>query len=199
MTRDQHLAFCKICVHRKNDFERGIVCGLTNDLADFENDCPSFERDENITTRSFGSMHSDQPQLATASAGKRFINYLVDYLFILGLASLVGVVVALILSYVAPEKLTFFDQDNKLLDYLFGGIVLCAYYIFFEGLTGRSIGKFFTKTKVVTENGEKPTFAMIVTRSLCRLIPFEVFSFLGKNAIGWHDTLSNTRVVEIED
>ncbi|MEX0363593.1 MAG: RDD family protein [Allomuricauda sp.] len=199
MTRHQQLAFCKICTHRKNDFERGILCGITNELADFESECPSFEKDENLSPRSFGSMYSDEVHLPTAGAGKRFINYLIDYLFIVGLGALVGGAIGLVLNYVAPEKLYLLDQNNKLVDYAFGAVLLLVYYTFFEGFTGRSIGKFFTKTKVVLENGEKPTFNDILVRSFCRIIPFEAFSFLGKDAIGWHDTISKTRVVEMQD
>ncbi|MCL6268025.1 RDD family protein [Flagellimonas myxillae] len=199
MNRQQQLTFCKICTHRKNDFERGIVCGLTNELADFEFECPSYEKDPNLSARSFGSMHSQGTHLHTASGTKRFINYLIDYLFIIGLGALVGGVLGLVLNHFAPDKLYLLLDDNKMKDYALGAILLFVYYVFFEGFTGRTIGKFFTKTKVVMENGDKPTFTDIVIRSLCRMIPFEAFSFLGKDAIGWHDTLSKTRVVEMED
>lgn len=198
MTREQHLTFCKICVNRKNDFEKGILCGLTNQIANFEVECPSFSKDEAITHRSFGSMYSDQLILSTASMGKRFINYFVDYLFVMALGAIVGGAIGLVLGYFAPEHLDLLTEDNRLLEYVFGAIVLIMYYIFFEGFTGRSIGKYFTKTKVVNEQGEKPSFSQIVIRTLCRLIPFEAFSFLGEKAIGWHDTISKTRVVEME-
>lgn len=198
MTREQHLAFCKICVNRKNDLEKGILCGLTDKIADFEVECSSFSKDETITHRSFGSMHSNEMILPTASMGKRFINYLIDYLFVMALGAIVGGAIGLVLGYFAPEHLSFFDGENKLLEYVLGAIVLIIYYIFFEGFTGRSIGKYFTKTKVVTEQGKKPLFSQIAIRTLCRLIPFEAFSFLGERAIGWHDSISKTRVVEIE-
>ena len=85
-----------------------------------------------------------------------------------------------------------------LLEYFIGFVLGTIYYSIFEGLTGRSVGKLITKTKVVNEEGEKASFDSIIRRSLCRYIPFEALSFLGSDAIGWHDTLSKTRVVEIE-
>ena len=51
---------------------------------------------------------------------------------------------------------------------------------------------------VVLEDGTKPTTSDIVIRSLCRFIPFEAFSFLGDEGRGWHDSLSDTYVVDVE-
>ena len=68
-----------------------------------------------------------------------------------------------------------------------------GYYCFFEGIWGRTPGKFLIGTKVVDEEGDPPSFGQIVGRSACRLIPFEPFSFFG--ARGWHDSISHTYVV----
>ena len=45
MTREQHLKFCEICVNRRLDLQRGLVCKLTDDLADFEENCPDYQND----------------------------------------------------------------------------------------------------------------------------------------------------------
>jgi uncharacterized RDD family membrane protein YckC len=45
-------------------------------------------------------------------------------------------------------------------------------------------------------DGTKPTFQKIVIRSLVRIIPFEAFSLLSPNPRGWHDTLSDTIVID---
>ena len=45
MTRSEHLAFCGICKKRSFDNMKGIVCGLTQDYATFEESCPDFELD----------------------------------------------------------------------------------------------------------------------------------------------------------
>ena len=49
---------------------------------------------------------------------------------------------------------------------------------------------------MVDINGEKPGTQEILIRSLCRLIPFDAFSFLGAPDKGWHDSISKTYVVK---
>ncbi|MFT6808347.1 MAG: hypothetical protein ACJA01_001571 [Saprospiraceae bacterium] len=39
-------------------------------------------------------------------------------------------------------------------------------------------------------------FSTVFKRSLCRLIPFEIFSFLGEPLMDWHDKISGTKVIE---
>jgi uncharacterized RDD family membrane protein YckC len=61
----------------------------------------------------------------------------------------------------------------------------------------KTLGKFITKTKVVTKGGEKPELSDIIRRTLCRLIPFDKISYLfTKNGI--HDRLSETIVIKDE-
>ena len=43
MTREEHLKFCKICTNKRLDPNKGIVCKLTDAIADFEVECSSFE------------------------------------------------------------------------------------------------------------------------------------------------------------
>lgn len=61
---------------------------------------------------------------------------------------------------------------------------------------GQSVGKFITKTKVVSENGHIPTYKTLAIRNMLRLVPFDQFSFFGD--LGWYDKWSNTRVVDIK-
>jgi hypothetical protein len=63
-------------------------------------------------------------------------------------------------------------------------------------LSFKKLGKFITKTKVVTL-GEKPSINDIMRRTFCRLIPFDRLSFLFMEN-GIHDGLSNTRVIKVE-
>ncbi|HQO50186.1 MAG TPA: rhomboid family intramembrane serine protease [Bacteroidales bacterium] len=46
MNRDKQLVYCGRCTQQKFDFEKGIICSLTNERADFEEECPQYERDE---------------------------------------------------------------------------------------------------------------------------------------------------------
>lgn len=72
-------------------------------------------------------------------------------------------------------------------------VLYFLYYILFEFLFGISPAKILTGSRVVSFDDSKLSFGQIMIRTLCRRIPFEVFSFFG--AEGWHDKLSKTRVV----
>ena len=48
MTRDQHLEFCKRCTHRKFDAEHGLICSITQRIADFDPTCENFTVDETV-------------------------------------------------------------------------------------------------------------------------------------------------------
>jgi len=45
MNRADHLTFCKVCNHRKEHFNKGLICALTNNIADFDGYCPTFDLD----------------------------------------------------------------------------------------------------------------------------------------------------------
>ena len=45
MTREEHLSYCKICLNRKLDLKQGLICNLTEKLADFEETCQEFKED----------------------------------------------------------------------------------------------------------------------------------------------------------
>ncbi|OIQ19411.1 MAG: hypothetical protein BM549_10735 [Lacinutrix sp. MedPE-SW] len=92
----------------------------------------------------------------------------------------------LLKNYIARENLNYFMIA---LYYL--------YYLIFEYTTGQTIGKIITKTKVVNiDNDLKPSFSTILLRTLCRLIPFEIISYLF-SVNGLHDRLSKTTLKNI--
>ncbi|MFD2915110.1 RDD family protein [Psychroserpens luteus] len=134
-----------------------------------------------------------------ASKGIRFANFIMDYIaqVVIGIAIvvLIGLISELTGSYGLYELVI--ESEGRLSDYIFGAIILIIYYLTIETLTARSLGKYITKTKVVLYDGSKPTFNEILVRSLCRIIPFEQFSFLGEEGKGWHDSISKTYVVDI--
>lgn len=120
-------------------------------------------------------------QLATR--GQRFATVLLDYVGSILFGLVVGVVIGLL------------GIDLEALpDQIFGIVLMLAYYITFEGIWGRTLGKLLMGTRVVNHDGGVPSFGQILKRSLCRFIPFEPFSFLASE-VGWHDSISRTRVV----
>ncbi|MCK6544835.1 RDD family protein [Myxococcota bacterium] len=122
-----------------------------------------------------------------ASRGQRFVNFVVDY-FGTGLVSvLFGALYAVIWR---PTESGF------VMNYVVGALAGLFYYFPLEALTGRTLGKLLTGTRVVDEHGQRPTMGAVFIRSLCRYVPFEPFSFLNDDR-GWHDEWSHTRVVRL--
>jgi len=134
-----------------------------------------------------------------ATKGTRFANLIIDYIMQIVLGAIIGIVIGIASELTGSYGLyeIIIESESTLSDYIFGAIILLIYFNVIETLTGRSIGKYITKTKVVLYDGSKPTFNEILVRSLCRLIPFEQFSFLGDDGKGWHDSISKTYVVDI--
>ena len=197
MTRTEHLKFCSICINQKDGMRKGIICGLTNQIANFEDLCNSFAEDSKIIEQLKLKEIESEVIDKMASQGKRFLNYLLDMAFIMIFIFIFTLILGIGLAVVAPSTVSNIGEDNELLVYLISFIAIIIYYTSLEAFTGRSIAKYITKTKVVTKLGEKPSIKMIFIRSLCRLIPFEAFSCLFNDGSGWHDSISDTKVINI--
>ena len=134
-----------------------------------------------------------------ASQGQRFGNYFIDLVFQYVLIFLISIIVIIISELFDSDSFVIWIENiGGFEEYIFGIIVMVFYYVIAESYFSRTIGKLITKTVVVDINGEKPESATILKRTLCRLIPFNHFSFFGGNARGWHDSISNTYVVSKE-
>ncbi|MGB3607857.1 MAG: RDD family protein [Psychroserpens sp.] len=136
-----------------------------------------------------------------ASKGLRLLNFVIDYITVYLLSMAIGVVIGVVSELTGSYALYEFMvlEEHFFATYLIGICIWLLYYTPIETLTkGRTLGKYITKTKVVLYDGSQPTFHEVLVRSLCRLIPFEAFSFLGETGKGWHDSLSKTYVVNIE-
>lgn len=71
-----------------------------------------------------------------------------------------------------------------------------AYYATAELLFQRTLGKTLMHTLVVTADDNRPSSGRLLLRTLCRFLPLEPLSLLfSRRALGWHDTLSGTKVV----
>jgi uncharacterized RDD family membrane protein YckC len=130
-----------------------------------------------------------------AVKSKRFGNFVIDLIF--------RYVIIIILSFIAvvidPEGFSLWlESVTTLEDIMYSLLLLIVYFIVTESIFQRTVGKLITGTMVVMGDGSKPSFGTIVLRTLCRLIPFEAFSFIGDDAYGWHDSFSNTYVVDIK-
>jgi hypothetical protein len=52
MTREERLEYCKVCTNRSFDPKHGIICGLTNKVADFDCECPEYNPDNDAIASS---------------------------------------------------------------------------------------------------------------------------------------------------
>ena len=176
--------YCERCQHSESNLKEGIICGLTKAKPNFDDTCKDFILDEKRAQ----VVEKQKSTIYPASGGKRFANYLLDIIFFYIFAFIFGIILAFI-------GLGDLIEDAN--DLLLGIIIVLLYYVPLESIFGRTIAKFITRTKVVTVSGDKPSFGNILGRTLCRFIPFEAFSFLGGEAVGWHDSISKTRVIDV--
>ncbi|HMF42775.1 MAG TPA: RDD family protein [Polyangia bacterium] len=134
-------------------------------------------------------MLGDAPDndLPDASLGLRFANFVID-----------GIIERVLFAVVGVAALRAMNPEGwgLMVGVLFALLFFVGYYVILEAAFGWTIGKLITGTRVVDDDGNKPAVLRVLGRTLARLIPFEVFSFLFANA-GWHDSLSGTRVVKV--
>ncbi len=189
MDRKAHLMFCKKCSKRNFSREKGIVCSLTGEQADFDGYCSDFDEDtvEADKMKKYGA--SGYLNNGSVGGWVRFANFIVDRIVHVG-------IVFVIAFFLAAANVDFIYNLNKIEEILFEWSIYVVYYILFEYNFQTTLGKLITGTVVVDLEGNKPTLKAIVGRSFSRIVPFDAFSFLGAETLGWHDTWSNTRVVK---
>ncbi|WP_217789611.1 RDD family protein [Pinibacter aurantiacus] len=114
------------------------------------------------------------------SNGHRLIHHILD----------LAIVIFVVGSY-APMLQEFLPTNGSLV--IAGLCATFVYYFLMEAIFKVTFGKIVTDSVVVNEKGEKATTARVLVRTICRFIPFDVFSFVGEE--GWHDSLSGTSVI----
>jgi len=119
---------------------------------------------------------------------RRFLNLILDYAGLYVFAYVFGHILAITGLYFMLEYV---------IGWFLGIIISLLYYVIFESIWSKTPAKFITRTKVITEYGEKPGLKTIFIRTLVRFVPFETFSFLSpERPRGWHDRWSKTIVID---
>lgn len=126
--------------------------------------------------------------LVIAGREKRFVNYLADSFIIVLVA---GPVLSVLLNIGNGGIYSHDSNPDILLQTAIGTFV---YYTLYETCFHSTPGKYLSGTRVIHQAGRGAGILQTIGRSLCRLIPFDHFSFLGNR--GWHDSISKTEVVE---
>lgn len=131
-----------------------------------------------------------------AGIGKRVLGAIIDIVVLM----VVSVVFAM--NFGGAEGISFSVTGIPAV-VLFALIFL--YFIIMEAATGRTIGKYILKTKVVNETGEKLSWGQSVARNLMRIVDGFAFYLVGfvvvlasqnKQRIG--DMISRTYVIDVK-
>lgn len=145
----------------------------------------------------------NQRNYEPASNSKRFANYLIDSFGYLVFTLMLGIAYGAYYFMTGSNSLFLLEDESitsTILEWGISMVLIAFYYILNEYFfNGKTLGKWITKTRAVTMDNRKMDFWTIVKRSFARLIPFEQFSFLDEKPYGWHDSLSNTKVIEDKD
>lgn len=129
-----------------------------------------------------------------ASAGKRFLNYLIDIITFYIICFILALLFAL---EIYNMRATSDELTYKLKIELIAVFILMLYYCICEIVfKGRTIGKFITGPKAVNEDGSPINANTALLRTLCRIVPFEPFSAFGNRP--WHDKWTKTYVIDIK-
>ena len=107
----------------------------------------------------------------------------------------IGLIIDVILIGLLIGIISILTNTDKYLTYYFL-VFYSFYYIIFESIYSRTLGKYVTNTIVVNNKTYgKPRTGQIIARTIARIFPFEAFSYLAKRPSGWHDEISNTMVI----
>ena len=105
---------------------------------------------------------------------KRIFAHLIDG-FVINLLSVP------VYEYIISEEIVPFYG------FLFQLLLYFSYFFFLEMIFKKTLGKFIMNLKVEGDN--------FFLRTICRFIPFDIFSFIFNDGILWHDSLSKTSVI----
>jgi RDD family. len=151
-----------------------------------------------ITTQLLdGHLLSPRPKkLIPAAIWKRLLNIILDYIGTILFFSIIIFIIAYLTEHPIKEN---FIRNQKMYPIAFQGLGIFAMYVYYVVceyyLNGKTLGKFFTRTIVVTPAGQPPSLNQVLMRSSLRFIPLEgIFLLLKPQSL--HDQWSGTLVIE---
>ena len=85
MTLQERLAFCSICTKRKMNRQIGLICSLTDQKPDFEDNCIDFNKDEKEAERKLSLRMDAAGNVETSKGSKPRQNKIIGIIiFLLG-------------------------------------------------------------------------------------------------------------------
>ncbi|HEV2483280.1 MAG TPA: RDD family protein [Puia sp.] len=131
-----------------------------------------------------------------ASSAQRLTNYIIDRIafYLIWKYVLSKGDIALL---TAVYRYTHSRELLYILGYLIAITIFVVLLASMEMITGgKTLGKYFTVTRAVNQDGSRITPKTAFLRGVCRLVPFEQFSAFGKPSFPWHDRWSKTYVID---
>jgi uncharacterized RDD family membrane protein YckC len=176
----------KIVTIERDDYQASAIQAAEHEIAKRKIDSAKIEELKMVLITKLDESKAFDARKVSSST--RLLHYLID--------TIAFVLVAMVLSFVLD---LFYKTNNpavlNLVIIFLLIISVFSYYIIMENKYQKTLGKYLTKTKVVTTEGLRPEAGDIVRRTLCRLIPLDNISYLFTRN-GFHDRLSNTTVVK---
>ena len=136
------------------------------------------------------TVHEPQSLIEDASLWRRLANFFIDLATCVVLLSLIGAINAC-------TNIAFRIDTVGAIGPLVIVLIPLLYHLLSEASVGRTVGKIVTRTLVVADSGAKAAIGQILLRTLCRFVPFDALSFLGRGTRGYHDKWSKTRVINL--
>lgn len=134
-----------------------------------------------------------------ASSSIRFANYIIDLIVLIIINTILSFASILIYSYTSISFFYFYNNGGLLWEFFTGNLVSFIYYFLWEKYSnGRTVGKYVTNTRTISIDGNDVTTQQVLYRTLSRIVPFDALSFLG-GGNGWHDSWSDTRVINVKN
>ncbi len=127
-----------------------------------------------------------------ASMSKRFVNYIIDSIVVFIILFLIAFTLEILYPGLISES-NIGSLSERLVGIISYGIIMSFTEIVSQG---KSIGKLITGTKVIEEDGSSLSIGKAIIRNFIRAIPFDAFSAFGNPCKPWHDSWSQTIVVD---
>jgi len=127
-----------------------------------------------------------------ASSGKRFANYIIDVIIVYIVIMFIGFIAEIIF----PGSITELKMgliEERLIGFLLYGLIMFSIETAFRGKT---LGKLITGTRAINIDGKDISMPKSLLRNFIRAVPFNALSALGSPSKPWHDSWSDTLVID---
>ena len=155
MTREEHVRICSVCKNRRSDINKGLICALTEDIADFEGECPNYDEDpEAIYYRQLEEQPEEPLVIKPASIGLAVLTAAIACIVCAALWALFTVltgyqygIIAIVLGAIIGFAVRFFAKGTA---EIFG--IIAAIFTIIACLLGDFLGNlgFLAKEEGIT-------------------------------------------------